>query len=395
MKSLNISILISIAILFTTSCTKNNMLTPQNNVECNVDFQNHPNATSFQTLIDNYTNDGFVGVTLLIDDPSNDGLWIGSSGYSNIERDLKMNNCNIHHTASLYKTYTATVIMQLIEENKLSLNDKLSDHLSADITDRIPNGNKVSINNLLQQRTGIPDIFEVEFITDFFNNPLKLYTIEELLEYVYDKEPLSEIDSEFHYSDANFSLLTLVIEKIEGNSIEAFKSRIFEPLNLEDTYFLESIIETPTGLANSYWDRYSDGKIENNTDIQITLTTGLRGSDGIVQTAKDLKIFMQALANGDLVTNVSQMIDFIDVPAKVQETNVYSGYGMGLMKVNISGEDWYGHFGNQIGSGAIVLYNADKNITIVALQNIGTFFSDSIKAKFFYQLLSDIETILF
>ena len=88
------------------------------------------------------------------------------------------------------------------------------------------------------------------------------------------------------------------------------------------------------------------------------------------------------------------MTNFLSVPKKTQDTEVYSGYGMGLMNVNISGENWYGHFGNQIGSGAIVLYNPSKDITMVALQNTGTFFSDDIKRKFFYQLLKDTEDIV-
>ncbi len=393
MKLFKKAMFIAILALGLSSC-KQEYLSPQNDNTCTVNFQNPPKATALQNLSDQYANDGFVGLTLLLDDPI-EGLWVGSSGYANIEDNIKMNPCHIHHTASLYKTYIATVIMQLVEESKIKLDDKLSNYLSATITDKIPNGNLVSIKNLLQQRSGIPDIFEVDFITDFFNTPTKEFTIEELLDYVEDKEPLSAVDTEFYYSDVNFSLLTLLIQEIEGSYIEAIKSRIFEPLNLEDTYFLEDINETPSGLVNSYWDRYNDGNFENNSDLQITLSVGLRGSDGIVTTADDLKTFMQSLANGNLVDQVSLMTDFLDVPAAITETQVYSGYGMGLMKVNISGEDWYGHFGNQIGSGAIVLYHAKKDITFVALQNTGTFFSDEIKGKFFYQLLSDIESIIF
>ena len=385
-------ILSMLSILTMFSCT-DEYKTPDNETNCLLSFQNHPKDEVFQNLVDHYANDGFVGMTLLVDGQE-DGLWIGSSGYASIEENIKMDPCHIHHTASLYKTYIATVIMQLEEEGKLDLNDLLTNYLPANITDRLPNGNSLSISNLLYQRSGLPDIFEVEFITDFFNHPTKSYSIIELLEYVYDKEPLFEVGTDFYYSDANFSLLTLVIQEIEGNYIESLKTRIFEPLSLKDTYFLENINETPTGLADSYWDRYNDGKIENNSDIQIALTVGLRGSDGVVTTASDLNIFIQALANGDLVTNISMMTNFLDVSEEIQQQQVYGAYGMGLMKVNIGGDDWFGHFGNQIGSGAIVLYNKDKKISIVALQNTGTFFSDEIKAKFFYQLLSDIESII-
>jgi len=375
-------------IVLTSSCSKENDIYTNNNIDCASKIENHKHAVSLQSLIDGYTNEGFVGLTLLVDQP-NDGLWMGASGFASIEEDNEMNACHLNHAASIYKSYIATIIMQLVEEGKVKLDEKLTDYLSSDITNRLPNGSVVSIKNLLQHRSGIPDIFEVEFLTDFFNDPTRQYTIVELLEYVYDKKPLSDIDTEFYYSDANFSLLSLVIEKVEGNFIDALKDRIFLPLGLEDTYFLEDMNQVPAGIADSYWDRYGNGAIENNTNIQIALATGL------VTSADNLKTFIQALASGQLVTDISPMINFIDVPKEIQQERVYSGYGMGLMKVQISGEQWYGHFGNHIGSGAIVLYNADKDLTVVALTNTGTFFSDNIQSKFFYQLLNDIEAIYF
>lgn len=189
MRLLKTAGLITLLALFMASCKEEEYITPENDINCTMNFSNHPNAVPFQDLINQYANDGFVGMTLLIDSPT-DGLWMGASGYASIEDDIKMNPCHIQHTASLYKTYVATVIMQLVAENKIKLDDKLADYLTPEITDKIPNGNSVSIKNLLQQRTGIPDIFEIEFITDFFNNPTKGYSIEELLAYVYDKDPL-------------------------------------------------------------------------------------------------------------------------------------------------------------------------------------------------------------
>ncbi len=394
MNYLSSFILCTLLIFSFSSCTEEEELRTDANIDCSADFQDHPNANRFQSIVDDYAADGFVGMTVLIDHPS-DGLWMGSSGFADIEDNIKMNPCHLHHVASLYKTYIATIVMQLVEENKLNLDDKLSNYLAADITDRLPNGHLISIKNLLQQRSGLPDIFEAEFITDFFNTPTKQYSIQDLLEYIYDKEPLSDVDTEFKYSDANFSLLSLVIEEIEGDFIQELKDRIFTPLELHDTYFLNDQSDVPTGLADSYWERFSDGNIENNTDVQIALATGLRGSDGIVSSVDDLKTFIQAIAKGELVSDIAAMTEFIAVPTEVQETEVNSGYGMGLMQVQISGEVWYGHFGNHIGSGAIMLYNADKDITMIALQNTGTFFSDSVKGKFFYRLLDDLEGVLF
>ncbi len=392
MKIMNIVLLIAV-LAFISSCVKRDDLNLDNDTPCMNDYDDHMYATTLQSLIDEYTQSGFIGLTVLVDDPK-DGTWIGSSGYAEIEDDTKMHPCHLHYAASIYKTFIATIILQLEEENKLSLNTKLAEYLPSTIIDRLPNGDQISIKNLLQQRTGIPDIFEVEFIMDFFNNQTKQYTIEELLEYVYDKEPLSEVDTEFYYSDANYSLLTLVIDKIEGDYIKVIEDRIFKSLQLKDTYFLQEESVLPTGIASSYWDRYGNGKIENNSLVQLALITGLKGSDGLLTSALDLKIFIKALAKGELVTNVEQMTEFLPLPDEAQNSVTYSGYGMGLMKVQINEEKWYGHFGNHVGSGAIMLYNEEENITFVAYTNTGTFFSDKIKTQFFFHLIDDIETIL-
>jgi D-alanyl-D-alanine carboxypeptidase len=184
-------ILIVICLLF-IACTEE-FIGPENDITCNLMFDGHSKNEDFQSLIDNYTLDGFVGLTLLVDSPE-DGLWIGSSGLANIEENEQMNPCHIHHTASLYKTFIATIILQFENEGKLKVDDKLSNYISSEITDRLPNGSELSIKNLLQHRSGIPDIFEIDFILDFFNNQTKEYSVEELLEYVYDLEPLSAVD---------------------------------------------------------------------------------------------------------------------------------------------------------------------------------------------------------
>ena len=394
MSILKRSLLIATLGIMSLACSKDKTIHIDDSIVCTSNAQNHTSADAFQSLLDQNTMNGFVGITALVDHPT-DGLWTGASGYANIETNTLMQPCHIHHAASIYKTFIATIIMQLVEEGKLSLADKLANYLSTDITNKLPNGNSISIKNLLQHRTGIPDIFEAEFLDDFFLNPTKQYTIRELLEYVYDKPPLSNVDTKFHYSDANFSLLTLIIQQIDGDFVQSLQNRIFKPLALENTYFLEHGDPLPAGLVNNYWDRLGNGNFENNTDIQIALTTGLRGSEGIITNANDLKTFIKALANGELVTNISQMTDFLKLPDDVMNREVYSGYGMGFMKVQISGKEWFGHFGNQIGAGSIMLYNAEKGITVIILTNTGTFFSDDMKVKFYFQLLNDFEAILF
>ncbi len=369
---------------------------PGNDISCGLNYQDHPKNSQYRDLLDSYAKKGFVGLTVLVDNPA-DGLWMSSSGYADIENNVIMTPCHFHHTASIYKTYIAVIIMQLVQEGKIKSDDYLGKYISSGILNKLPNGNKVTIKNLLQHRTGMPDIFEEEFILGFFNHPEKTYSIEELLKFVYNKKSLSEPGTEFYYSDADIALLSLVINKVEGDYIQSLKTRIINPLDLTETLILNSPADAPQGLADSYWDRYGDGKIENISDYQITLTSGSKGTDGIVTTANDMKIFIEALGSGILMADslLGQMTTFLEVPESAKEQLGISGYGLGLMKVNVSQDTWYGHFGNHIGSGAIALYNPERKITLVVFENTGTFLSDKIKPSFFYHLIKDIEEITY
>ncbi|MCX6266747.1 MAG: serine hydrolase [Bacteroidetes bacterium] len=395
MKNNLTTILFLVSMTFLFSCKKE-YSDPENNNSCNISSMNHPKNNQYQSMIDRYTKDGFVGLTVLVDDSAS-GLWIGSSGYADIEHNVKMTPCHCHHTASIYKTYIAVIIMQLVGEGKIKLEDHLTSYIPGDILDKIPNGNAVTVENLLQHRTGIPDIFETDFLLDFFNKSSESYSIETLLGYVYNKKALSNPGTEFFYSDANYALLSMIINKFDGDYGNSIKTRIFQQLNLTESFFLNTSADAPEGLADSYWDRFGNGKIENVSDWQIDFTSGLKGTDGIVATANDMKIFLQALANGKLVPDslLSGMTAFLDVPESERQKHGITGYGYGLMRVNVGGDTWYGHFGNHIGSGAIALYNPNRKITIVAFENTGTFFSDKIKPKFYNQLIRDIEAVAY
>ncbi|RPH33394.1 MAG: class A beta-lactamase-related serine hydrolase [Bacteroidales bacterium] len=384
-----------IMILILNSCKKD-YPNPDSNIECSLNFQSNSKNSQYQNLLDDYAKKGFVGLTLLIDNPA-DGLWMGSSGFADIEHKIKMTPCHTHHTASIFKSYIAVVIMQMVQEGKIDLDDYVSKYVLASILNKLPNGKKVTIKNLLQHRSGMPDIFEIDFLMDFFNNPTRSYSIEELLTYLYDMKAKSEPGTTFYYSDANFALLSLVINSIDGDYGQSINARIIQRLNLDETFFIENKYQSPYGLADSYWDRYGDGKIENISDIQMALTAGLRGTDGIITSANDMKIFIQALFNSSIVSTSSlvQMTSSIDVPKSEQDKHGITGYGLGLMRVNVGKNSWYGHLGSHIGSGAIALHNPAKNITIVVFQNTGTFFSDKIKPLFFNQLVKDIEEIAY
>lgn len=383
------------AMFFLSACAKESPENPSTVVSCTADYTTHPKNAQYHQLLDNYLAKGGVGMTLLVNHPT-DGLWMGAAGYADLENQVKMTPCHLQHTASIYKTFVATVILQLAEEGKLSLDDKIDQYLPASITDRVPNGHKAGIRHLLQHRSGMPDVFESAFVLDFFNNGRTAYTEEELLAYVYGKKPLSEPGTDFYYSDANYVLLSLIINKLDGDCAAVIRKRIFEKIGAEDSWFIKDPSQAPAGLSASYWDRYNDGKLENVSDWQIGLTAGLRGTDGIICNASDMQKFVEALMKGQLISQASlhEMMDTREIPAPERKQG-FEGYGLGLGQVAVSAERWYGHFGSHIGSGAIALYNPAHQTTLVVFQNKGTFFSDSAQQALFSDFIRDLELVIF
>lgn len=387
--------IISCAILLCFSCDQE-YPTPEDNISCTMNTEAHIKDQAYQTLLDEYATKGLVGITLLTASPEA-GTWTGAAGYADIEDGIMMTGCHLHHTASLYKTFISVIIMQLAEEEKLTLDDKIADHLPGGILGKIPNGSRLTIRQLLQHRSGLVDIFELDFLLDFFNNPTRSYSINELLGYMENTKADSEPGTEFYYSDANFALLTLVINAVDASYQQALQSRIFQPLMMTGTHFINTSSEAPAGLADSYWDRYGTGQIENISDIQLATTAGLRGTDGIISSAADLSRFIQAIAHSTLISaeSLSEMVAFADVPSEVQEQHGITAYGLGLMKVSVSGDYWYGHLGNHVGSAAMMLYNPKRDMTLIAFINKGTFFSDKMKPLFFAEFIMDVEEVLF
>lgn len=157
---------------------------------------------------------------------------------------------------SITKTFTAVLTLQLIESGKLGLDDTLQTHLpsyTADYSERI------TIRHLLQNRSGIPHYID---LPGWFDNDYKRTLTQDVLLSAIAALPLKfEPGSDYLYSNANYYLLGLIIEKIEGAPYDrVLENRILSPLGLDDT---GQIYEAPpiTGLVQNYL-RENDGSLK-------------------------------------------------------------------------------------------------------------------------------------
>ncbi|MFQ5641878.1 MAG: serine hydrolase domain-containing protein [bacterium] len=376
MKILNIkaffkaSFLLAICIAFIQLACKMDINQPVEAPKSSWDasLNTHPRGDAFQKVLDDYVKRGLPGVVLFVKSPQ--GMWNGAAGYAKIETKEPMTPVNLHYSDSMAKTYTATAIMMLVEEGKIELDEKINQYLPRNICDNIGNGNEATVRQLLNHTSGIKDHWEdITFLLDVFNDPFRPIPPEKLLEYIYGESPYFPAGQGTEYSNTNFLLLAMIMDRVLGESHAKFISeRIIRRLGLENTYYKnEPAYPKPPGLVNSYAYFLGNEKLENWSEGQNAVTAGiLVGHAGFIASSYDYARFLEALFNEELVGQalLNDMTEGFE--------NGWA-YGLGLEFCETGCGKAMGHTGDSLASQSKMLYYPKTNTYIVLLTNVGFF----------------------
>jgi D-alanyl-D-alanine carboxypeptidase len=270
---------------------------------------------------------------------------------------------------STVKLFTATLIFQLQEEGKLQLDDKLSDYLQGDNIDKIKNAEIATIRQLLQHSSGIYNYIQnLQFQTASLNDLLKEWKAEDLLEYAYHQAPYFAPDEDVQYSNTNYILLGLLIEKIEGKPLyQVFEDKIFNPLGLAHTAFAGKD-PVPEGIARGYIDIYSNLHV-----IEGTYYSGwdyYTADGGLISNPYEMSVFFRALMQGQVIdgNSLAEMLSW--KTPKNQDPGFYEiAYGLGIFKMTTTKGLCYFHSGDAIGYYANMLYFPEDSTTVVYAVN--------------------------
>lgn len=270
-------------------------------------------------------------------------------GYSQINASQKkpLTSSNKFRIASIGKTYTAVMIMQLVEEQKLTLTDRLDRFLP-----QIPNASKITILQLLTHRSGIPN---VQRNWDPQRDWKKGITKAEMFALIAKATPEFEPDTKQSYSNSGYFLLTLILEKITGKSYaEALKERITSRVGLDDTYIEPEFIDVNKNESLTYTRSGDDWQQVPETHPSIAY-----GAGQIMSTAKDLAKFIQALFDGKLVSKESL----------AQMKTLRDGEGLGLVTFSFAGKTFYGNTGGGDNYGSWLAYQPEDKLAIAYTTN--------------------------
>jgi CubicO group peptidase (beta-lactamase class C family) len=310
----------------------------------------------------------------------------GASGTAFAEQDDPMTVNTPFRTASTTKMITATLVMKLAEEGKLSIDDKLEAYFSTELTDALhiyegtSYGASITIEQLLSHTSGLADYFfdgdangngMPDFLEIILTDTDKLWEPLELVNYtITNLPPLFPPGASYHYSDTNYVLLGLIIEKVTDQPLhEAYRDIIFEPLGMDDTYleYREAARSGPP--ADTYLGDFS-------TSIK-SLSSDWAGG-GLVSTTDDLTHFIRAFANDEIVSSSTR-----DNMLTLRSNNPAEAYGLGVYKEATALGMGYGHDGFH---GSRMIYIPSKDLSIVMMVNQSNIDNDEVLVPVFEAL---------
>jgi len=312
------------------------------------------------------TEAGIIGVSAAVITPD-EGLWLGASGLSDKNPPEPIQPEMLFCIGSMTKHIIATLVLQLEEEGILGLDDTVGDWLP-DLPEKSARwiDDTITIRQLLDHTSGIYNIFDIGsmwYAVSWFLAPRKIMKPEDTLRFV--KRPYFAPGEGFHYSNTNYILLGMIIEKATNSNVAVeLRNRFFDPLGLEKI-FLD--IEEP--VTGEFAHGHMLGIDQTRFPREARYSSGWT-SAAMFSTAEDMALWAQALFGGRVLSEDSfeQMFNFNDTGFSLWDDEVRMGIGIMSVDHPQFGEIWF-FSGNFEGYVSYMFYLSEYDIVVVILIN--------------------------
>jgi D-alanyl-D-alanine carboxypeptidase len=322
-------------------------------------------TAGLQAVLDDIAGSAAVGVLAEVHDGRR--VWRGTGGVSRLGTRQPVPVAGRFRAGSITKSLVATVVLQLVGEERLGLDDTLQRWLP----DVLPDGARITMRHLLQHTSGVVNYtnagsFRAVYRTeaDIVRLRDRTWTPRELVAFVEDLPLLFEPGTGWMYSNTNFVLLSMVVERVTGAGYAAeVRRRILHPLGLRHTQFpgTDPVLAGPH--PHGYLPVETDGVVEA---VDITeFNPSVAGASGeLISTAAELNVFFRALIDGRLLGPSEQ-----DQMQTAHPTTHDYQYGLGLMTLQVSGGTrLWGHRGDIFGyyAESWTTENGGRQLTVAA-----------------------------
>ncbi len=335
-----------------------------------VAVQNRP---ELQQVLEEIVDSGFVGVLLRVNDER--GEWVGSAGLAELGGTAKPPIDGHVRIASNTKTFTATLVLQLVADGKIGLETPAAEYLPEFGLDE-----RITVRMLLQHTSGVfnftGELYEDGTVVlgipapgtplgkEWVDNRFKTYRPQELVELALSKPARFAPGTGWSYSNTNYVLARLLIEKVTGRSFaEEMRRRILGPLGLSGTVVPETSSEIPEPHAHAYY-RYEEDGEEKILDVTRHNPSWNPCGGDMISTTRDLHTFISALLSGELLP--AELLDQMCTPHPTGIATMDYGLGVFVRDLGPDGGIVITHNGGHAGYATLMYSTPDGAKTMTA-----------------------------
>lgn len=300
----------------------------------------------------------------------------------NISRDNQtpVTKNNLFHFGSITKSFVSAILLQLenIPELNFSINDNIGKYFP-----EYTKWHDITVKQLMNMTSGIPDYLSSQkFINDLIENSWQHRKPEELINYSLEMDLSAKPGTQYEYSNTNYILLGMLIEKLTGNSLEQeLKSRFFDFYKLNDTwYFTDKINDDvyPKIVRSYIYKKITSDFIPMGKDTTDFTMTFYGAAGGIISTTPDITRWIKILFTPGKILDEKQLEKLTHIISTNNAKEIESptpehptGYGLGIIQTYIPelNDKVYGYEGITLAGRAAYLYSPVHDIVITVAIN--------------------------
>jgi len=294
----------------------------------------------------------------------------GTSGVADLDSRTPVNSSGFFRIGSNTKTFVSVVVLQLVAEHRLSLDDTVGRWLPGVVHGNGNDGDKITVRELLQHTSGLhnyTDDLQAQITSPEAYRKLEFHQFsrQDLLDIALAHQPASAPGAAFNYSNTNYVLLGMIIEKVTHDSWEdQVARRIIVPLGLRHTFAPGTSTRLPRPHATGYLI------FDKNTRVDTTAEnmSWADSAGALISTAADLNKFWSAIGSGTLLppAQIREMRQTVPATGGDAASVPGSRYGLGIFFIPLScGGGYWSHEGDVPGYNTIGAVSSDGRTTVV------------------------------
>ncbi|MFF4350134.1 serine hydrolase domain-containing protein [Streptomyces sp. NPDC001530] len=319
-----------------------------------------PDDAGLRKVLRTALTQGAPGAMARIDD--NGAVHLLSEGFADRATGRAISTSDRFRVGSVTKTFSAVVLLQLVDEGRLKLDRSVNSYLPGLLPD-----DRITVRHVLSHRSGLYDYTDDMFaktVPGFEAVRNKVFSYRDLVKLSLKKPRTNAPGAAYAYSNTNFVVAGMLIEKLTGHPVATeYQNRIFTPLSLTNTFYIHPGTAIPGRHAHGYLTPDEAGAALVDSTRQTV--SWAQSAGAIISTTHDLDTFFSALLRGKLMSaaQLTQMQKWTPVNSTTQ-------YGLGLRRRDLScGVSVYGHTGTVQGFYTYAFTSKDGKRSLTALAN--------------------------